>query len=202
MKKAMYFASLAMLGTAMVSCSNNQSDNNETNAQEVTAKQADNRKFDNLGDGIAKGLAASFKDMDFSKLFVYNNTAELKTKSDKTFAEMITEARDLIEEREDITDLVSTIEIKAGEAHLKELIFLENSVKKDIVVYKDRNGVEEKSSGVYSTPSNFTLLTNDLENNSTVVSDYLTNNLKTDGDSFTFELRVSAGKASVYVYKA
>lgn len=201
MKKAMYFASLAMLGTAMVSCSNNQSDNNETNAQQVTAKQADNLKFDNLGDGIAKGLATAFKDMDFSKLFVYNDTAELKTKSDKTFAEMITEARDLIEEREDITDLVSTIEIKAGEAHLKELIFLENSVKKDIVVYKDRNGVEEKSSGVYCTPSNFTLLTNDLENNRTVVSDYLTNNLKTDGDSFTFELRVSAGKASVYVYK-
>ena len=202
MKKAMYFATLAMLGTAMVSCSNNQSDNNETNAQQVTVKQADNRKFDNLGDGIAKGLATALKDMDFSKLFVYDNAADLKAKSDKAFAEMITEARDLIEEREDITDLVSTIEIKAGEAHLKELIFLENSVKKDIVIYKDRNGVEEKSSGVYSTPSNFTLLTNDLENNSTVVSDYLTNNLKADGDSFTFELRVNSGKASVYVYKA
>lgn len=195
MKKAIFLAAFTILGAGMVSC-NSEDTYEAPDEKSVTVKDFEKIDFSEAWKGIKFNI-------DFSRLFNYSNVDELKVKSDKTFAEMITEARDLIEESEEgITDLVSTIEVKAGEAHIKQLVFLENNLKKEIVEYNNGDGKKIKSGGVYNTPKDFTLLTDDLEGNSNALGNFLSNNLKADSDSIILEVRVNAGKASVFVFKA
>lgn len=199
MKKAVYFAFMAVMGAGMISCSTEDATENDTAIQQKQAEASvetyKGMDFSNLFTDVRWNL-----NIDFSLLYSYANMKELKANSDKNLTEIIDEFRDLIAEKQEngITDIVATIEFKNGEARVKEYLFLDNSLMKEKVEFAGRDGVESITSGEYKAPNS--VLTNTVDDDMPTVSDYLVNSLQ-NSDSVILQFKVNAksGKGSVYI---
>lgn len=200
MKKAMYFAYLAMLVTATVSCSS------EDIYQEPVEESVSVRDFKNID--FSKAWEGLELNINFSHLFDYSNAVELKSNSDETFAAALTELRQTIEERKDgTTDMVTSIYFTNGKARVRQHLFIDatnNDIMKELTMYLGNKtlNVPEISEGNYKLPQGYTLLTDDMDNNITMIGDFLVQNLIENSDIVTVQLRVNAGKSSVYVHKS
>ncbi|WP_417358670.1 hypothetical protein [Flavobacterium sp.] len=199
MKKAVYFAFMAVMGAVMISCSTEDATENDTGIQQKQAEASveayKGMDFSNLFTDVRWNL-----NIDFSLLYSYANMQELKANSDKNLTEIIDEFRDLIAEKQEngITDIVATIEFKNGEARVKQYLFLDNSLMKEKVEFIDRDGVESITSGEYKAPNS--VLTNTIDDDMPTVSDYLVNSLQnSDSVILQFKVNAKAGKGSVYI---
>ena len=199
MKKAVYLAFMAAMGTGMISCSTEDAMDNDTTIQqkqaEASVKAYKGMDFSNLFTDVHWNL-----NIDFSLLYSYANMQELKVNSDKNLTGIIDEFRDLIAEKEEngITDIVATIEFKNGEARVKQYLFLDNSLMKEKVEFIGRDGVESLTNGEYKAPN--AVLTNTVDGVMPTVSDYLVNSLQnSDSVVLQFKVNAKAGKGSVYI---
>lgn len=145
-------------------------------------------------------------DMDFSRLFEYSDTNELQRLSDEKFTFTITDMRNELESRAEATDAVSTIEIENGMARVKQLLFINSNNRNSIVErvwFKpgSTTNIYKEADGFYNLNPDFTLLSNDADNNIETIGQYLQQNLVNNTDKVTLEIKVNNKEAAVYTKK-
>ncbi len=200
MKKIIAFI---VLPAMLISCSAEEIPSNETShAGEQLAR--------GLKDGMASAWGASAwkglkLEIDFSKFFEYNKTAELQRLSDKEFASIISEFRYEITQMKDIDYIVSTIEITNGKAKFKEHFFVGegNAVLEQYFFHGDcvTGHVTNVRDVYYSLSPEYSLLNADADANIESIGQYLYKNLVSSTDKVMIQIKVSPEKAEVYSKK-